>query len=161
MAGFLLGAFAGGVLVQRLGHHRGLLLRDVVAVELGLVAVATLVTLTVDQPFGTAPAIVLSALCALAMGLQNSMARKLAVPDLTTTVLTMTLTGLAVDARSGGWRVVLRRVIAVAAMLGGAFVGTVLVRHAGVGWALALVLLILVLVTAVSARASRHPRSWQ
>ena len=34
------------------------------------------------------------------MGAQNATARKLAVPDLTTTVLTLTITGIAADSRS-------------------------------------------------------------
>ena len=36
------------------------------------------------------------------MGLQNATARKLAVPDLTTTVLTLTITGMVVDSRWAG-----------------------------------------------------------
>ena len=38
-------------------------------------------------------------LLALAMGVQNATARRLAVPDLTTTVLTLTLTGIAADSQ--------------------------------------------------------------
>src|SRR5437868_1926811 len=41
-------------------------------------------------------------LLALAMGLQNAAARFLAVPDLTTTVLTLTLTRLAADSTWAG-----------------------------------------------------------
>lgn len=37
------------------------------------------------------------ALLALGMGVRNSVIRRLAVPDVTTTVLTRTLTGLAAD----------------------------------------------------------------
>ncbi len=44
------------------------------------------------------------ALLAFAMGGRNAIVRKIAVPDLTTTVLTMTLTGLASEAfRGAGW----------------------------------------------------------
>ena len=42
------------------------------------------------------------ALMALAMGIQNATARKLAVPDLTTTVLTLTITGIAADSTIAG-----------------------------------------------------------
>jgi hypothetical protein len=45
-------------------------------------------------------AIVLST--AVAMGLRNAVVRKLAVPDLTTTVLTLTITGLAADSALAG-----------------------------------------------------------
>jgi hypothetical protein len=56
------------------------------------------------------------------MGAQNRTARKLAVPDLTTTVLTMTLTGLAADAALAGGRgsKLGRRALSVTAMLLGA-----------------------------------------
>jgi hypothetical protein len=41
-------------------------------------------------------------LTAVAMGLCNAAVRRLAVPDLTTTVLTLTLTGLAADSTLAG-----------------------------------------------------------
>jgi uncharacterized membrane protein YoaK (UPF0700 family) len=63
----------------------------------------------------------LIALTALAMGTRNAAVRKLAVPDLTTTVLTLTLTGLAADSFAHGsnprWQ---RRLAAVLAMFAGA-----------------------------------------
>jgi uncharacterized membrane protein YoaK (UPF0700 family) len=70
------------------------------------------------------------ALTAMAMGLRNAVVRKLAVPDLTTTVLTLTITGLASDSglaggaapRSG------RRMLSILTMCGGALVGTMLLR---------------------------------
>ena len=65
------------------------------------------------------------------MGVRNATVRKIALPDLTTTVLTLTLTGLAADsALAGGtnpraWR----RVASVLSMFLGAAVGALLVRH--------------------------------
>jgi hypothetical protein len=59
------------------------------------------------------------ALLALAMGVRNATTRRLAIPDLTTTVLTLTLTGLAADTQNAGgepWPTVGRRVAAVAAI---------------------------------------------
>src|SRR5919201_855835 len=53
--------------------------------------------------------------------------RGLQVFDLTTTVLTMTLTGIAADTRQGDRFAVIRRLAAVGTMLGGAVVGAVLV----------------------------------
>jgi uncharacterized membrane protein YoaK (UPF0700 family) len=72
-------------------------------------------------------------LTATAMGLRNAVVRKLAVPDLTTTVLTLTVTGLAADSglaggaapRSG------RRMLSILTMCGGALVGTMLLRPLG------------------------------
>jgi uncharacterized membrane protein YoaK (UPF0700 family) len=102
LAGFLVGALGGGWLTGRLGHDRGLLLRAAAAAELVLVAGA--LALTAALP-GAAARDGIAALLALAMGIQNAMARRLAVPDLTTTVLTMTLTGIAADVRATttGW----------------------------------------------------------
>jgi len=74
---------------------------------------------------------VLIALLAIAMGIQNSTARKLAVAELTTTVLTMTLTGIAADSAlaGGSGSRIGRRILAVAAMLVGALVGALLAIH--------------------------------
>ena len=73
----------------------------------------------------------LIALTALAMGTRNAAVRKLAVPDLTTTVLTLTLTGLAADSllahgSNPRWQ---RRLAAVLAMFAGAALGAILLRH--------------------------------
>jgi uncharacterized membrane protein YoaK (UPF0700 family) len=64
------------------------------------------------------------------LGLQNATVRRLAVPDVTTTVLTMTLTGLAADSwLAGGHSPRLgRRVAAVGLMFAGALVGALLLR---------------------------------
>jgi uncharacterized membrane protein YoaK (UPF0700 family) len=69
-------------------------------------------------------------LTALAMGLRNATVRRLAVPDLTTTVLTLTLTGLAADSSLAGGansRIV-RRIASVLLMFAGAAIGTLLLR---------------------------------
>ena len=82
-------------------------------------------------------------LLAGAMGMQNAAARRLAVPDLTTTVLTLTITGIAADGRlgAGGDARLGRRTLAVLAMFGGALLGAVLVLigSAAVNLVLALV----------------------
>jgi uncharacterized membrane protein YoaK (UPF0700 family) len=69
------------------------------------------------------------------MGVRNATVRRLGVPDLTTTVLTMTLTGLASDSRAGGgsgWHTC-RRASSVLAMLAGATLGAWLVIHRDLG----------------------------
>ncbi len=75
----------------------------------------------------------------MAMGIQNSTAQRLAVPELTTTVLTRTLTGLAIRDPLGGRR---PRVPAgrspSAAMLLGALAGALMVLHVSIAAALAL-----------------------
>jgi uncharacterized membrane protein YoaK (UPF0700 family) len=70
------------------------------------------------------------ALLALAMGVRNATVRRIGLPDLTTTVLTMTLTGLASESPpSGGTgEGSVRRVAAVIAMLTGAIAGALLLK---------------------------------
>jgi len=156
LAGFLVGALGGGALTGRLGQDRGLLLRAGAAAELVLVAGA--LALTAALP-GAAARDGIAALLALAMGIQNAVARRLAVPDLTTTVLTMTLTGIAADVRAAdhGRAGLGRRVLAVAAMFGGAL----LVLHAGTAPALGLATGLLAVVTAGAALAVRRPGPWR
>jgi uncharacterized membrane protein YoaK (UPF0700 family) len=136
LAGFLVGAALGGVAVARFGDNRGRLLRNAVCVQVVLMLVASVVAAASGTPLGDGVRDATVALAAVALGLQNAAVRKLAVPDLTTTVLTMTLTGIAADLRSRNLRVALRRTLAVVAMLMGALVGAVLVLHAGVPAAL-------------------------
>ena len=101
---------------------------------------------------------------ALAMGAQNATARKLAVPDLTTTVLTLTITGIAADSPLAGaaGAHAARRLISVAAMFLGALAGALLVLHVHIVYPLVIALIILAAaaVTAVAqARNSRIRRS--
>ena len=73
----------------------------------------------------------LIALTAVAMGTRNAAVRKLAIPDLTTTVLTLTLTGIAADsslAHGNNVRLA-RRIGAVLAMFAGAALGAVVIRY--------------------------------
>jgi uncharacterized membrane protein YoaK (UPF0700 family) len=160
LAGFLVGALGGGLLAGRLGQDRGLLLRAGAAAELILVAGA--LALTAGLP-GAAARDGIAALLALAMGIQNAVARRLAVPDLTTTVLTMTLTGIAADVRAAdhGRAGLGRRVLAVAAMFAGAVGGALLVLHAGTAPALGLATGLLAVVTAGAALAVRRPGPWR
>jgi len=158
LAGFLIGAFVGGAVLRRRSGHRGRLLRDVGAVELVLVAV-TLV-LTAVAPTGAAVKAVVAGLLAIAMGLQNTAARKLAVPDLTTSVLTMTLTGIAADFGGSTRATIARRVLAVITMFAGALVGALLVLSAPLAWALALAVLLLGVVVLVAFLRSRQTEEW-
>jgi uncharacterized membrane protein YoaK (UPF0700 family) len=77
------------------------------------------------QPF------TLIVLTALAMGTRNAAVRRLAIPDLTTTVLTLTITGIGADSSlaNGNNPRLARRVAAVAAMFLGAAVGAVVIQY--------------------------------
>ena len=101
LTGFIVGAGAGGRLIGSLGSDRARLLTAAVSLEFVLFAVATVVVALSGQPVSTGSRDVAIVVLAAATGVQNAIARRLAVPDLTTTVLTMTLTGLAADIRAG------------------------------------------------------------
>jgi uncharacterized membrane protein YoaK (UPF0700 family) len=139
LAAFLVGAFAGGRLGARTAEHRGRVLRAASTAQVALLAVALAIALVVAEPLHTGARYALLVPMALAMGVQNAAAQRLAVPELTTTVLTRTLTGLASEAGLGGAGSKLgRRTVAVAAMLLGALCGGLLVLHVSVASALAL-----------------------
>src|SRR5258705_195862 len=92
-------------------------------------------------------------LTACAMGIRNATVRKMAIPDLTTTVLTLTITGLAADSRFAGgtsprWR---RRLLAVLLMFFGAAIGTLLLRRSLV-WPLATATLLSICCVAISMK---------
>ena len=144
-----LAAFLGGAAVaaRAIGSStpRRQALARATAAEATLAATATLVALAAS---GTAARYTMTVLLAVAMGGQNAIVRRLAVPDLTTTVLTMTLTGLAADKSqlSKSPSPARRRVAAVTAMLTGAVGGALLVLHASTAAALAAATALLVVV---------------
>jgi uncharacterized membrane protein YoaK (UPF0700 family) len=158
---FLAGALAGGWVANAFAMStRRWWLLTVAAVEAVLFWIAAAVALGFDAGRLSPPSrlLTLIGLTALAMGLRNATVRRLKVPDLTTTVLTLTLTGLAADSSlSGGensnWR---RRVAAVVATFVGAVVGAVLVRTSGLVAPLVITgAVVLVMTLAYSA----HPAS--
>jgi uncharacterized membrane protein YoaK (UPF0700 family) len=158
MAGFLVGALAGGRLASHIGQNRTGFVATTMLVKLALVGVAFVVAVaTVDS---AAVRYALIVLLSLAMGLQNAAARHVAVPDLTTTVLTLTLTGLAADSNLAGGSNprVSRRLLATGAMFLGAGVGAFLVLRVGAGAALLLALALLSLNAIAASRLwSRAP----
>jgi uncharacterized membrane protein YoaK (UPF0700 family) len=161
LAGFIAGAGLGGATVRRV-PRRGRLLAVGTSAELVLLLAALAVALPAREPFGTAPRDAIAALAAVALGIQNAVARSLAVPDATTTVLTMTLTGFAADLRDRNGRVLLRRVLAIGAMLLGGFGGALLVLHVSASAALLTADCLLGLVVATSWVTARSPSAaWQ
>jgi uncharacterized membrane protein YoaK (UPF0700 family) len=125
LAAFLAGGLAGGALAARRGEQHVTHVSTALLIEVGMILVTVVVTAAATVRPGTAAGDTVIALLAFAMGVRNATVRRIAVPDLTTTVLTMTLTGLAADSRlaGGSGKGSARRVAAVAAMLVGALVG--------------------------------------
>ncbi|MFE1442600.1 YoaK family protein [Streptomyces sp. NPDC058739] len=159
---FLAGAVTGGRIATRFAAHRGRLFAVGTAAETALVAVALAVLVSSGARIGTGVRYTLIVCLGTAMGLQSAVARRLGVPDLTTTVLTQTLTGLAADPgeAGGGPPRPGRRLLAVLTMLLGALAGGLLVLHGHVGWALALCLALPALVSLTAVRLSRADAPW-
>jgi uncharacterized membrane protein YoaK (UPF0700 family) len=130
LGAFLLGAGAGGVLAARMGERHPEHIARALAIEVSLIAVAAVLAAAVDIHPSAVSGDVIIALLAFAMGVRNATARRVGVPDLTTTVLTMTLTGLAADSRAvgGSGKGSARRIAAVLAMLMGALAGALLLK---------------------------------
>ena len=159
LAAFLTGAAAGGRAMRVLPAtpERG---APVLLAVIGAVFSAAAVWLGIGGVrTGTPTAFGITALLAAAMGAQAAVARGIAVKDVTTVVVTSTLTGLAADSWFGAradqpWR---RRVAAVALIGLGAVVGTLLLAYGPwAGVALTAVLTLVVAVTiAVTHRRSR------
>jgi uncharacterized membrane protein YoaK (UPF0700 family) len=136
---FLTGATAGGRLANSLvgpvdaevsapARRRWVMIG--LSLEIGLMAMAAVVALGLPVSDGGARRYMVIGLLAAALGLQNATVRRLAIADVTTTVLTMTLTGLAADSWLAGGRSPRagRRVAAVGLMAAGALAGALLLR---------------------------------
>jgi uncharacterized membrane protein YoaK (UPF0700 family) len=160
LAGFLVGASLGGLLISRFGVHRGKLLRNALIVQLVLFLAAVVISLIAEGRISFAGQLTIVALGAIALGIQNAVVRNLGVPDMTTTVLTMTLTGIGSDLRKRDLATVSRRLIAVLAMLVGAGVGALLVLRLGVTVGLFAVALLLAVTLAGAAIAGRGAPHW-
>ena len=130
LGAFLLGSAVGGVLVKTTGDRRSQHVARTLGIETALVLAAAIVAAATTVRPSTFAGYAMIALLALAMGVRNATVRRLGVPDLTTTVLTMTLTGLAADSRvaGGSGQGSVRRIAAVLAMLCGALAGALLLK---------------------------------
>jgi uncharacterized membrane protein YoaK (UPF0700 family) len=163
LAAFLVGASGGGALARRTGGRHLKHVTSALGFEASLIGAATVLAAEIDLHPGTVSAYIVIALLAVAMGLRSATVRRIGVADLTTIVLTMTLSALAADSPlaggSGGGSS--RRVAAVAAMLGGALAGALLLKvSAAVPLAVAagLGLLAAVLYPAAARRGSSAAR---
>ncbi|HVB70169.1 MAG TPA: DUF1275 family protein [Acidimicrobiales bacterium] len=162
LVAFAFGAALGGRFISVHSHHRGRLLGVAGAVQLVLLGVGVALAVMERSNLHAGYRDLLITALAGAMGLQNATARKLAVPDLTTTVLTLTITGIVADsallggagAKSG------RRLISVIAMLVGALAGAMLVIHAGSYAPLIVAVAIVALVAGVALSLGRSTEAW-
>jgi uncharacterized membrane protein YoaK (UPF0700 family) len=130
LGSFLVGAGAGGILADRMAQRHPLHMARALGIEVSLIGAAAVVAAVIEVRPDELSSYVVIALLALAMGVRNATVKGLGVPDLTTTVLTMTLTGLASDSpvAGGTGKGSVRRVAAVVAMLTGAVTGALLLK---------------------------------
>lgn len=130
-----LGAFVGGAIVGgRIGlrvQQKRTLLVTAVTLEAGFTVAAAVIAASVAVLGAGWPRYAVIALLAFAMGIRNSVVRRMGVADMTTTVITTTLTGLAADSSLGGGRNPnsSRRATSVVCMFVGALVGAAFVVH--------------------------------
>jgi uncharacterized membrane protein YoaK (UPF0700 family) len=162
LGSFACGALSGGKVGSRLGHHRGHLLAAATSLQVLFLGASVVVAAASGDPVTGGYRYALIVLLGISMGIQNATARKLAVPDLTTTVLTLTITGVAADSAiaGGAGSAAGRRLVAVTAMLVGALAGAALVLHVQIVAALAIALVITALVALVSWRTSASDPAW-
>jgi uncharacterized membrane protein YoaK (UPF0700 family) len=129
LGAFLAGAVVGGRMGAMLAPKEAHLSRAML-IEVGMIGLATLIAIVFDITPDHFSGDLIIGLLAFAMGVRNATVRRLKIADLTTTVLTMTLTGLAADSQlaggsgKGSWR----RSAAVWSMLIGAVLGALLVK---------------------------------
>ena len=133
LVAFLAGALIGGRVATFLsGVFTPSWITTALSLESALLLASTLAAINFRDSLGSSFQVYsIIVLTACAMGIRNATVRKMAIPDLTTTVLTLTITGLAADSRFAGgtnprWR---RRLLAVLLMFFGALIGTLLLRR--------------------------------
>jgi uncharacterized membrane protein YoaK (UPF0700 family) len=162
LAAFWFGALVGGKLGAELGQNRGRLLSTAASLQVLLVAVGVALAALSAMPVPAGYRYPLIVVLATAMGIQNAAARKLAVADLTTTVLTMTITGSAADSTLVGGKgsSAGRRTLSVGAMIVGALVGAAFVVHVDIFLPLVVALVTLVAIAATSRARSTADAAW-
>ncbi len=162
LASFLLGARLGAWLVSLSPQHRGHMLRAASSLQALLIIAAFLLALSASEPFQDDVRYLLTAVLAMAMGAQNASAQTVAVPELTTTVLTKTLTGIATEPGQlrGSGSNLGPRIVAIAAMLLGALAGALLALDVSVAAGLAAAAAVVLAVTLSVHLASRTSGAW-
>ena len=160
LVAFLAGAATGGLLVDRI-TGRGVLLRAVIPIEWLLLAVCLAMVVVWPPAAGSVPTVTVAVVAAVAMGMQNAVARRIAVPDLNTSAVSMSMIGLAADHGPSTREAVLRRALAVLSLLAGAVMGAVLVRTVSAAAAFGLILVLLAAVGGAAHALLRRGADWE
>jgi uncharacterized membrane protein YoaK (UPF0700 family) len=162
LVSFVLGTLVGGFLGSRLGQHRGRFLSVATALQTLLLGVSVVIIVLSGNPLPTGSSYGLIIVLAIAMALQNVTARKLAVPDLTTTVLTSTIVGIGADNRlvGGSGSRAGRRLMAVVALFIGALIGGLLIIHVSIVSPLVVALIVTAIIAVTARMLSRMDPAW-
>jgi uncharacterized membrane protein YoaK (UPF0700 family) len=162
LVAFALGALLGGRLSARFREHRGRLHSSAAAIQAVFLVAAVIFAVLSGSPVASGYRYALIVALGASMGIQNAAARKIAVPDLTTTVLTLTITGIAADsALAGGTGSKAgRRLAAIATMLAGALIGAALVIHSQIYYPLVIALIAIVIGAATTFTLGRPDPAW-
>lgn len=162
LASFVTGAIIGGRCANLYGQHRVRYLAIVMSINIGAFVAAAVLTFLALQASDALVRYLLIAMLGAAMGNQNAVARHLGVPDLNTTVLTQTLTGLASESRLAGGRQPRAkwRLASVVTMFAGAAVGAALVLNVETAVVIGLALLIVLAVAVVAVRFRNSAEPW-
>jgi uncharacterized membrane protein YoaK (UPF0700 family) len=152
IAAFMFGAAIGGKLSRTHAESGAHVLSVTTVAKIGIMLLAAVLAWLAGTAGLVAYAI--TALLAVSMGLQNAAVRSLAVPDMTTTVVTQTIAGIAMDLPiAGGQNTRLRRrVFSVIIMFAGALVGALLLFKLGMAVALVAAALVLAIVSVFARR---------
>ncbi|WP_424217247.1 YoaK family protein (plasmid) [Streptomyces sp. BI20] len=165
LGAFFCGALVGGRVARRTGHRGRLVFRAGLA-QAVLVGGAGLAVFFAGVPGPGAGRAALIVVLAFGVGLQNAAVRGLGVPDLTTTVLTMTITGIAADLRRAGgagpaaWSGVRARVASTVCLFAGAAGGGLVIGAGAAAGALAGAVLVLAGVVWVAGRSRDGRAPW-
>jgi len=159
---FAAGALLGGRFAARYGDHRGRLHSSAAATQAVFLAVAIILAVLTRSPVHGGYRYALITALALSMGIQNAAARKIAVPDLTTTVLTLTITGIAADSSlaGGSGSHAGRRLVPVVSMLIGALIGATLVLHTKIYYPLIIAIAVVLASGVTTRRLGRSEPAW-
>jgi uncharacterized membrane protein YoaK (UPF0700 family) len=162
LASFFSGALVGGKVGSRLGEHRARLLAAAALMQAVFLAASVVLAAVAGEAIGHEFRYALIVVLGTAMGVQNATARRLAVPDMTTTVLTLTITGTAADSALAGGKgsVSGRRLVAVTAMMVGGLLGAALVIHGHNVFPLVIALVLIVSVAATTRILGRSDSPW-
>lgn len=152
LSAFAVGSLMGGLIGSRRSSDRGRLLWNAAGIQACFMGAALVLSIFAGNPVTMGYSLPVILALGVSMGLQNAAVRKLAVPDLTTTVLTQTLTGLFSDSKlvGGVGSKAGRRLLSVLAMFAGALVGVVAILHVSVVLPLLLAFLVIALVSMAS-----------